>query len=185
MPADVDDATLAAAAAFRNGRRAPALLYYHRRSQGAIVGCSQPVPQIIAGRRSLQDEAVFRAIARTVPPGRTALVVLDEPSQAAKRSADRERADGYGDIRQWFMRLADVSAYRDSLARLVSAATDASLTSAQWLSRLGSCGWLQHVHALLRVALGVARSVARFRPRSRVVDARSPHGLLIGSRTLH
>eukprot|EP00741_Cyanophora_paradoxa_P014680 tig00020816_g14158.t1 len=155
VPANVDDATLAASAAFRARGRFPILAYRHWNG-AALVRCGQPTPGI-AGQVCTEDEDLIRAIGEVT---NTPVVICDARSRTAalgntaigggSESSRRYRA------RVEFLNLENLRAVQAAYDA-VQALCEEHPPPASWLSRFERTRWPEQLRALL----GAARRVAQ------------------------
>jgi len=170
VPAQADDAMLAAVAKFRSRGRLPILVWRHRRTGATITRCAQPL--VGMWNRSEDDERYLAMIAdatprpsapaarpaapSAAPSPSTRLVIVDARPRAnalanQAKGAGFETSSAYPDMPLEFLDIQNIHVMRESL-RQVHALCFPGVEEAQWYSRLQASRWLDHVRLCLVAA---------------------------------
>ncbi|GLG92760.1 GL15069 [Gryllus bimaculatus] len=156
VPRCVDDETIMAAAAFREGGRFPVLSYRHE-GGSVLLRSSQPLTGP-SGRRCKDDERLINSV---LGPGKRGYII-DTRTQALAQAA-KSRGGGfetevhYPQWRRVNKPIDRHSVLLDSLAKLMDACNDTSASMDRWLSRLEACNWMSHIKDTLNCACLVAQ----------------------------
>jgi myotubularin-related protein 1/2 len=162
VPANVTDEELAEVAEHRSGRRLPATVWLHPRTGAALTRCSQPLTGL-KGRRSDQDERLFRVLREANEANPGVLYIIDaRPYAAAMGNAVMgkgfESEQHYEKCQLRFMNVDNIHAIRNSFEQVVAlcALDSAVYDDSVWLSRLEATSWLRYVRLLLESAVFIS-----------------------------
>lgn len=152
---------------FRSKRRLPCLSWYS--PQGCIYRCSQPMTGVRSAN-SPDDEEFVGLLREIGTDGAGAgasklLTIFDCRSHSAAaanslKGAGLEDPSRYVGCERVFLEIGNIHAMRNSLDALmdliVSDIQEFDDHESNWLPKLSSCGWLNHIRLLLGSALEVA-----------------------------
>lgn len=159
VPKGIGDDYLRISATFRDGGRFPVLSYYHQETKSSVVRCGQPLIGP-ANRRCKEDETILNALLSSASKG----VILDTRSkQLAQNTKSRgggcESQMYYSQWKYVHSAVPRIKEIHDALARLVELCNENNPPMDRWLSKLGSCGWMQAVCDTLTSAATVAQCI--------------------------
>ncbi|XP_077983643.1 phosphatidylinositol-3,5-bisphosphate 3-phosphatase MTMR6-like [Glandiceps talaboti] len=148
VPAVATTPVLVGSSKFRSRGRLPALSYFHRENQAAILRCSQPLAGFSA--RCLEDEQLLQCIINANPNCNFLYVVDTRPkiNAMANKAAGKgyENTDFYTNIKFQFLGIENIHVMRSSLQKLIEDGLEAS-------------GWLKHIKAIMDTSLFIAKAV--------------------------
>eukprot|EP00731_Ephydatia_muelleri_P011045 Em0005g1631a len=148
VPRSVTDDMLKKIAVFRQSGRFPVLCYHHRKNEGALLRCGQPLRG--SGQKYSADDIKLLNMCLT---GKRRGQVLDVRSQSTayhhtSKGGGTELPERYP---QWKLVYGDMEAPTEimtSLEKLMTVCSDHA-SSSNWCEKLDSTGWLGHVHKLM------------------------------------
>ncbi|KAJ1969305.1 phosphatidylinositol-3-phosphatase ymr1, partial [Dimargaris xerosporica] len=169
VPTKISDRVLQYACKFRSKHRFPVLSYIHRANLATMTRSSQPMVGL-KQNRSIQDEKLIECIftmpttAEAKPPVRNANMIVDaRPTTNAVVNmavgAGTESIENYKNCRKVYMDIANIHVMRESLARLVEAVQDSSITHAINKTQLARSHWLKHIAHILEGAMAIIRTI--------------------------
>eukprot|EP00042_Codosiga_hollandica_P046702 m.494517 g.494517 ORF g.494517 m.494517 type:complete len:655 (+) comp57289_c0_seq2:1597-3561(+) len=160
VPRLLDEDTVRGSAAFRAQSRFPALCFYNRRRQNALVRCGQPLVGV-RGRRSEPDENFIKAL-RLCSAKSDELFIFDARSSLAVEGnklmgKGTESPENYENTKLINLDIANIHAVRasyDELREVCEVGSDQ-----KWQTLLESTGWLAHIRSILLGATRIAKKL--------------------------
>ncbi|KDR15085.1 Myotubularin-related protein 9 [Zootermopsis nevadensis] len=156
VPKCVDDNTIKAAASFREGGRFPVLSYRHD-GGSVLMRSSQP----LTGPNSKRCKEDERLINSVLGPGKRGYII-DTRTQTLAQTA-KSRGGGF-EVEMYYPQWRRINkpidrhhVLLDSLAKLIEACNDTTVSMEKWLSRLESSNWMSHIKDTLNCACLVAQ----------------------------
>ncbi|CAG9537354.1 unnamed protein product [Cercopithifilaria johnstoni] len=159
VPKGIGDDYLRISATFRDGGRFPILSFYHGETKSCLIRCGQPLVGP-TNRRCKEDETILNSLLSSTSKG----VIVDTRTKALAQSA-KNKGGGcesqmfYSQWKYMYGGTPRIKEIHDALAKLVELCTETNISVDRWISRLGSCGWLQFVSDMLTCAATVAQCV--------------------------
>ncbi|XP_074656633.1 myotubularin-related protein 9-like [Tubulanus polymorphus] len=160
VPKSIDNETLKKVANFRHMGRFPVLSYYHKDNKTVILRSSQPLTGPNS-RRCRDDEKLVNA---TLGIGKRGGYIIDTRAPSLAKVAQNkgggvEPEAHYSQWRRLHQPIERFSVQQESLIKLLEACSDTNSGMDKWLSKLESCGWLNHVKDILTCACVVSQCI--------------------------
>ncbi|VDK64215.1 unnamed protein product [Onchocerca ochengi] len=159
VPKGIGDDYLRISATFRDGGRFPILSFYHEETKSCLIRCGQPLVGP-TNRRCKEDETILNSLLSSTSKG----VIVDTRTKTLAQSA-KNKGGGcesqmfYSQWKYIYGGTPRIKEVHDALAKLVELCTETTISVDRWISRLGSCGWLQFISDMLTCAATVAQCV--------------------------
>ncbi|KAM3726949.1 Myotubularin-related protein [Dirofilaria immitis] len=159
VPKGIGDDYLRISATFRDGGRFPILSFYHEETKSCLIRCGQPLVGP-TNRRCKEDETILNSLLSSTSKG----VIVDTRTKTLAQSA-KNKGGGcesqmfYSQWKYIYGGTPRIKEVHDALAKLVELCMETTVSVDRWISRLGSCGWLQFVSDMLTCAATVAQCV--------------------------
>ncbi|VDO23779.1 unnamed protein product [Brugia timori] len=159
VPKGIGDDYLRISATFRDGGRFPILSFYHGETKSCLIRCGQPLVGP-TNRRCKEDETILNSLLSSTSKG----VIVDTRTKAVAQNA-KNKGGGcesqmfYSQWKYIYGSTPRIREIHDALVKLVELCTETNISIDRWISRLGSCGWLQFVSDMLTCAATVAQCI--------------------------
>ncbi|MFH4977553.1 hypothetical protein AB6A40_004262 [Gnathostoma spinigerum] len=159
VPKGIGDDYLRISATFRDGGRFPVLSYCHQETRSSIIRCGQPLIGP-TNRRCKEDETILNSLLPSSSRG----VIIDTRTKQIAQNA-RNKGGGcepqmfYSQWKYIYSPIPRIKEIRDALTKLMDICNEPNPVMDRWLSKLGSCGWMQLVSDALTSAATVAQCV--------------------------
>ena len=163
VPASVDDGLLQEVAKFRSKQRLPALSWFNKETQAAIVRCAQPLVGL-GGKKSQADEELFDEIIKANPQNRGIAMLDARPKVNAV--ANKGKGGGYENIDRYdagsatllFLDIDNIHVMRGSINEMHDLVISEDRSDPIRRSEV-QLGWISHVGKVLGGAATIVREV--------------------------
>ncbi|EFO20414.2 hypothetical protein LOAG_08075 [Loa loa] len=159
VPKGIGDDYLRISATFRDGGRFPILSFYHGKTKSCLIRCGQPLVGP-TNRRCKEDETILNSLLSSTSKG----VIVDTRTKTLAQSA-KNKGGGcesqmfYSQWKYMYGGTPRIKEIHDALVKLVELCAETNISIDRWISRLGSCGWVQFISDMLTCAATVAQCV--------------------------
>eukprot|EP01080_Neovahlkampfia_damariscottae_P005143 gene5143-8749_t len=161
VPKSVSDSDIKAAAHFRSKGRLPVLTWFDKNSGASLTRASQPLIGInIQNKKNKEDLELIQSILKTNTNPK--LIILDLRPRANAEANKMFKGAGYeknyDDCEIRFMGIHNIHVMRGSFFKVMELCQSGGYDQ-QWLSKLESTSWLDHIKLLLNSSLYVTETL--------------------------